>query len=154
MVARGAVSETKGNILHKAQAPLLLSAFISLRLLLGGEGAGVFRPGPLSYTHVLYVAMKMALRAQQKKVCVCSACMQGADHSNLHGHYGIHYHLNDAPLEASICWLTVAWDVSSLFSVYPIMLAGGLQSCWPRTCSDKQAVVAAVTVVGGNWSKR
>lgn len=62
--------------------------------------------------------------------CVCAR----RDHSILHGHYGIHYHLNDAPVEASICWLTVAWEVSSLFSVhavYPILLAGGLQSCWP-----------------------
>lgn len=55
MIVWGAVSETKGNILHKAQAPspALLSAFISLRLLLGGEGTGVSRPGAPSYTHTL-----------------------------------------------------------------------------------------------------
>lgn len=56
------------------------------------------------------------------------------DLSILHGHYGIHYHLNDAPVVARICRLTVAWEVSSLLpvgAVYPIMLAGGLQSCWP-----------------------
>lgn len=53
------------------------------------------------------------------------------NHSILHSHHGIHYHLNDAPVEASICWLTVAWDASSLFVIYLIMLAGGLQSCWP-----------------------
>lgn len=61
--------------------------------------------------------------------CVCAR----GDHFILHGHYGIHYHLNDAPVEASICWLTVAWEVSSSslvldHAVYPIMLAGGFYS--------------------------
>lgn len=76
------------------------------------------------------------------------------DHSILHGHYGIHYHLNDAPVEASICWLTVAWEVSSLFfvhAVYPIMLTRGFAVLLAHTCSDKQAVAAVVVAVGGNW---
>lgn len=52
MVVWGVVNETKGNILHKAQAPPApLSTFISLRLLLGGDGAGVVSPGPVLYTH-------------------------------------------------------------------------------------------------------
>lgn len=63
------------------------------------------------------MVLKMALWAKDEEVCV-RVCVRvrvrKGDHSILHSHYGIHYHLNDACAEASICWLTVAWEVSSL----------------------------------------
>lgn len=52
----------------------------------------------------LYVVLKMALWARYEeltrpcvcvRVCLC-VCVRTGDHSILHGHYGIHYHLNDA----------------------------------------------------------
>lgn len=105
----------------------------------------------LCYTHTYmgasYVAMKMALWAEYKEVCVY-VCVRG-DHSILHSHYGIHYHLNDARVEANICWLTVAWEVSSLYPVHVSHHAHwGFAVLLAHTCSDKQAATASA--VGGN----
>lgn len=78
-----------------------LSTFISLRLLLWGGRAGVVSHGLLLHTYMqaLYVVLQMALWARYEEVCVRArvcVCLCKGDHSILHGHYGIHYHLNDA----------------------------------------------------------
>lgn len=123
----GVVNETKGNILHKAQAhpptppssPLDIHFPVSVAMRRQNRSC---QPRPCvirTYMQALYVVLKMALWAKDEEVCaracvfVC-VCVLKRDHSILHGHYGIHYHLNDACVEASICRLTVAWEVSSL----------------------------------------
>lgn len=68
----------------------------------------------------------MALGAKYKVVCMCFASIARGDHFIRLGHHGILYHPNDAPVEASIRRLTVAWDATSVFSIYLVVLAGVL----------------------------
>lgn len=71
MAVWGAVSETKGNILHKAQAPCSSLSIHSPVSVARGRGSRSFQPRPS------VVPMKMALRAKYKEVCACFTCMQG-----------------------------------------------------------------------------
>lgn len=121
----GVVNETKGNILHKAQAPLPPRSSLDIHVpasVAMGRQSWSCQPRPsVPHIHADIICglengtLGEVWRGVCTRVCVrvCVRLCKG-DHSILHGHCGIHYHLNDACAEVSICWLTVAWEVPSL----------------------------------------
>lgn len=136
-VVCGAVCKTKGNILHKAQAPLaLLLTFISLRLLLGGEGARVVSPA-LSSTRYMWLWERHLCSlwwAKYREVCVCFACVQRGTTQ----FYMVTMEFIFILMMLQLRRVSVGWQLRGRFLLYfpsmpyvPSCSLGVLQSCWP-----------------------